>query len=72
MTDFSDLDARFMALALEEARRAASLGEVPVGAVIVRDDPVLALEFTRPITLNDPTAHSAVLALRNAARGPRK
>ena len=60
MTDFSDLDARFMALALEEARRAASLGEVPVGAVIVRDDQVIALECNRQITLNDPTAHAEV------------
>ena len=68
MTDFSDLDARFMALALEEARRAASLGEVPVGAVIVRDDQVIALECNRQLTLNDPTAHAEVEAIRDACR----
>ena len=57
-----------MALAVEEAGRAASLGEVPVGAVLVRDGQVLALECNRQITLNDPSAHAEMLALRKAAQ----
>lgn len=57
-----------MALAVEEAGRAASLGEVPVGAVVVRDGQVLALECNRQITLNDPSAHAEMLALRKAAQ----
>ncbi|CAI8354913.1 MAG: tRNA-specific adenosine deaminase [Alteromonadaceae bacterium] len=68
MTIFSESDSRFMALAVEEAGRAASLGEVPVGAVVVRDGQVLALECNRQITLNDPSAHAEMLALRKAAQ----
>ena len=44
MTDFSESDQQFMTLALEEARRAATLGEVPVGAVVVIDGKIIALE----------------------------
>ena len=52
MTEFSDSDYQFMALAMEEAERAASLGEVPVGAVVVCDGEIIALECNRQITLN--------------------
>lgn len=55
-----------MALALDEARRAAARGEVPVGAVIVRGDRVLAAAGNRPRALFDPTAHAEVLAIRRA------
>lgn len=60
--------ARWMRLALEEAELAAQAGEVPVGAVIVRGDTVLAREHERKIELCDPTAHAEILALRAAAR----
>jgi cytidine deaminase len=56
----------FMALALEEARAAAARGEVPVGAVVVRGDEVLARAGNRTRELSDPTAHAEVLAIRAA------
>lgn len=56
-----------MALALEQAGRAAALGEVPVGAVAVLDDKVIARGFNMKETVNDPTAHAEVLAIREAA-----
>ena len=62
-------DCAFMALALEEARRGVAEGEVPVGAVIVAGGRVVASAHNRPISLNDPTAHAEVLALRQAASG---
>jgi len=57
-----------MRLALEEAREAAERGEVPVGAVIVRDGRLLARAGNRPRELNDPTAHAEILAIREACR----
>ncbi|CUA94789.1 nucleoside deaminase [Pannonibacter indicus] len=56
----------FMDLALEEARLAASRGEVPVGAVLVRQGEVLARAGNRTLELNDPTAHAEVLVIRMA------
>jgi len=56
----------FMAAALEEARAAALRGEVPVGAVVVRGDEVLARAGNRTRELSDPTAHAEMLALREA------
>ena len=61
-------DAGWMARALECARAAAHAGEVPVGAVLVRGDELLAEGWNRPIGLNDPTAHAELIALRAAAR----
>jgi tRNA(Arg) A34 adenosine deaminase TadA len=55
-----------MALALAEARAAMALGEVPVGAVIVRNGRVIAKAGNRTRTLNDPTAHAELLAIRMA------
>jgi tRNA(Arg) A34 adenosine deaminase TadA len=55
-----------MGLALAEARAAAQRGEVPVGAVIVRDGAVLAAAGNRTRELSDPTAHAEVLAIRMA------
>jgi tRNA(adenine34) deaminase len=54
--------------ALAQARRAGESGEVPVGAVVVRDGRVLAAASNQPIRTGDPTAHAEVLALREAAR----
>ena len=67
MTDAQE-DARYVDLALVEARRAADAGEVPIGAVVVLDGRVIARAHNAPITLRDPTAHAEVLALRTAAR----
>ena len=67
MSDFSESDHRFMELALAQAARAARLGEVPVGAVVVLDNEVIAEACNQQITLNDPSAHAEVLALRSAA-----
>ena len=61
-------DADYMGLALDLARQAAALDEVPVGAVVVRDGAVIGRGFNRPIGGNDPTAHAEVAALRDAAR----
>jgi tRNA(adenine34) deaminase len=61
-------DAEFMALALDEARKAAKSGEVPVGAVAVIDGRVVARGHNQPIALVDPTAHAEIVALREAAR----
>lgn len=56
-----------MAEALRLAAAAAALGEVPVGAVVVRDGVIVGRGFNRPITAVDPTAHAEVVALRQAA-----
>ncbi len=58
----------FMGLALEEARAAASRGEVPVGAVVVQGDRVLARAGNRTRELADPTAHAEMLVIRAACR----
>lgn len=55
-----------MTLALEEAHLAAVRGEVPVGAVIVKDNRVIARAGNRTLELSDPTAHAEVLAIREA------
>jgi tRNA(adenine34) deaminase len=57
----------WMRLALDEARRGAEAGEVPVGAVIVLDGEVVARAFNQPIGRQDPTAHAEILAMRDAA-----
>jgi len=62
----SDLD--FMQLALEQASLAANQGEVPVGAVVVQGDRVIALGANAPIAAHDPTAHAEIIALRAAAK----
>ena len=56
----------FMQIALEEARAAAVRGEVPVGAVVLRDGQVLSQAGNRTRELNDPTAHAEILAIRAA------
>jgi tRNA(adenine34) deaminase len=56
----------FMREALVEAAKAAAAGEVPVGAVLVREGEILARGWNRPISTSDPTAHAEVVALREA------
>lgn len=60
-------DAIFMRQALDQARNAWTLGEVPVGAVVVKDGAVIATGFNQPIGTHDPTAHAEIMALRAAA-----
>jgi tRNA(adenine34) deaminase len=61
-------DLEFMQAALEAARAAGEMGEVPVGAVIVLDDAIVARAGNRTIVDCDPTAHAEIVALREAAR----
>jgi len=61
-------DDKWMLLALEEAGLAAAEGEVPIGAVAVLDDTLLARNHNRNIQLHDPTAHAEMLVLREAGR----
>ena len=61
-------DGAGMALALDQAQNAWLVGEVPVGAVILRQGQVLATGYNRPITTHDPTAHAEIVALRHAAQ----
>jgi tRNA(adenine34) deaminase len=61
-------DAEALALALEEARAAASAGEVPVGAVVVENGVVVGRGQNRVLRDLDPTAHAEIVALRQAAR----
>jgi tRNA(adenine34) deaminase len=58
----------FMRAALAEARAGLAAGEVPVGAVVVVEDAIVAQAHNAPIALSDPTAHAEILALREAAR----
>ena len=58
----------FMELALNEARKAQSLGEVPIGCVIVRDGAVITAAGNRTLADRDPTAHAEMLAIRAATK----
>jgi len=61
-------DAEWMRHALILAARAEAEGEVPVGALVVRDEQVLGEGWNQPVALRDPTAHAEILALRTAAQ----
>lgn len=63
----SSTDEQFMREALDLARQAESCGEVPVGAVVVKDGRVVGVGFNQPIGQQDPTAHAEIAALRDAA-----
>lgn len=60
-------DLTFMGEALDLARQAATLGEVPVGALVVKEGAIVGRGFNHPIGRHDPTAHAEVMALRDAA-----
>jgi tRNA(adenine34) deaminase len=60
-------DALYMRQAIAQAHNAWALGEVPVGAVVVKDGQVIATGFNQPIGTHDPTAHAEIMALRAAA-----
>ena len=61
-------DEHFMREALALAAQARELGEVPVGAVVVKDGEIIGRGFNQPISSNDPTTHAEIVALRDAAQ----
>lgn len=61
-------DNDFMQIALDLAQQAAAAGEVPVGAVIVKDGEIIGRGSNAPITTHDPTAHAEIRAMRDAAQ----
>jgi tRNA(adenine34) deaminase len=63
----AELDQKYMRMAIEQAQLAAQSGEVPVGAVLVKDGQVISKAFNKPIANHDPSAHAEMLALREAA-----
>ena len=64
-------DDVWMGLALEEARRARTVNEVPVGAIVVAEDEVVGRGHNQPLSTSDPTAHAEIVALRRAAQSQR-
>ena len=64
----AELDHQFMQQALDQAKLAAMAGEVPVGAVLVRDGKIISTGFNQPISNSDPSAHAEMMALRAAAQ----
>jgi tRNA(adenine34) deaminase len=63
----AETDRQFMSMALQLAHQAESAGEIPVGAIVVRDGLVIGSGFNCPISTHDPTAHAEIAALRQAA-----
>ena len=64
----SSVDEKWMALAIEQAKLAEKINEVPVGAVLVQDDQLIASAHNQPISNNDPTAHAEIQLLRAAGK----
>ena len=64
----AERDAQWMGVALAQAQQAANRGEVPVGAVLVRDSRIIGLGHNCPVSTADPTAHAEIVTLRDAAR----
>jgi len=67
LTD-KDIDKKFMAAALEEARKAAAIGEVPIGAVMTCKGEIIARGFNKKETSADPTLHGEIVAITAAAK----
>jgi tRNA(adenine34) deaminase len=63
----SSSDAAWMELALEQARRGAEAGEVPVGALVIKDGKIIGHGHNRNLLDNDPTSHAEIVAMRQAA-----
>lgn len=61
------MNEKYMCLALEQAKKAAEMGEVPIGAAVVREGEVLSLAHNLCETNKDPTAHAEIIAIRKAA-----
>lgn len=68
MTNFTDLDIQYMTRAYELAELAEEKGEVPVGAVLVKDNKIIGEGFNQPIVNHDPSAHAEIMALRSAGQ----
>ncbi len=68
MPQFSPVDHEFMSRALNLACEAADLGEVPVGAVLVRQDTVIGEGFNAPVSSHDATSHAEIRAIRDAGQ----
>ena len=66
--DNQAIQNEFMQLALDLAHQAANIGEVPVGAIVVKDGVVIGRGSNAPIGLHDPTAHAEIIAMREAAQ----
>ena len=64
----AERDSQWMRLALEQARLAAEAGEVPVGALVIKDGEILASAHNRNLLDHDPTAHAEIVSLREASR----
>ncbi len=64
----SSVDEKWMALAIEQAKLAEAIDEMPVGAVLVQDDQLIASAHNQPISNNDPTAHAEIQLLRKAGK----
>jgi tRNA(adenine34) deaminase len=64
----SDIDIYFMKEALKEARKAAKKGEVPIGAVVVKEDKIIGRGHNLRESANDPTAHAEIIAIRKASK----
>lgn len=64
----NDIHRKFMQEAIKEARRAEKLGEVPIGAVIVKNGRVVAKGYNMVISKNDPTMHAEIVAIRKACK----
>ncbi len=67
-THHSSFDERWMRRALELAKYAEEVGEVPVGALVIKDNKIIGEGWNQPIHNQDPTAHAEVVALRDAAK----
>ena len=68
MSDWSEPDETFMRAARAEAKVAATVGEIPVGAVVVKNGEVIGVGMNRSIQDTDPTAHAEIVAIRAAAQ----
>lgn len=64
----TERDVKWMEKALELARKAEAAGEVPVGAVLVKDDQLIAEGWNQPITSHDATSHAEIMAMRAAGQ----
>ncbi len=64
----TESDIKWMEKALELARKAEAAGEVPVGAVLVKDDQLIAEGWNQPITSHDATSHAEIMAMREAGK----
>ena len=65
---FNEVDEHWMQEALTLARKAGAIGEVPVGAVVVKQGAIIGRGWNHPIAAHDPTAHAEIIAIREAAR----